>query len=164
LDIKKSTAYPPAIIRNRLKELLPYFVGKSKKTITYAGKKSIIKDEEVVWDRIEMYEKIRYIPNAKNKLISQLLSKFQNKDKKIIDVLFEVLASNLPIQTIYADMSSDDSYQNSKIDIDEIVGNIIKIMEVTGLEINLILNMDPYTEIKEMHNEIKNLIANKVEK
>ncbi len=164
LDIKKSTAYPPAIIRNRLKELLPYFVGKSKKTITYAGKKSIIKDEEVVWDRIEMYDKIRYIPNSKNKLISQLLLKFQNKDKKIIDTLFEVLASNLPIQTIYADMSSDDSYQNSKIDIDEIVGNIVKIMDVTGLELNLILNMDPYIEIKEMHSEIKNLIANKVKK
>ena len=76
-----------------------------------------------------MYDKIRYIPNSKNKLISQLLLKFQNKDKKIIETLFEVLASNLPIQTIYADMSSDDSYQNSKIDIDEIVGNIVKIME-----------------------------------
>ena len=147
-----------------MKELLPYFVGKSKKTITYAGKKSIIKDEEVVWDRIEMYDKIRYIPNSKNKLISQLLLKFQHKDKKIIDTLFEVLASNLPIQTIYADMSSDDSYQNSKNDIDEIVGNIVKIMDVTGLELNFILNMDPYIEIKEMHTEIKNLIANKVRK
>jgi hypothetical protein len=37
-------------------------------------------------------------------------------------------------------------------------------MDVTGLELNLILNMDPYIEIKEMHSEIKNLIANKVKK
>lgn len=162
LDIKKSTAYPPAIIRNRLKELLPYFVGKSKKTITFAGKKSIIKNEENIWERMELYNKIRYVPNPSNLIISNILAKLSNKDKKIIDTLFEVLASNLPIHTIYADMSSDDSFQNSRVDIDEMVGNIKKIIEITGLDLDLILNMDPYIEVKHMHQEIRNIISVKV--
>ncbi len=162
LDIKKSTAYPPAIIRNRLKELLPYFVGKSKKTITFAGKKSIIKNEENIWERMELYDKIRYVPNSSNQIISNILSKLSSKDRKIIDTLFEVLASNLPIQTIYADMSSDDSYQNSRVDIDEMVGNIQKIMSITGLDLNLILNMDPYIECKHIHQDIRNIISAKV--
>jgi hypothetical protein len=162
LDIKKSTAYPPVIIRNRLKELLPYFAGKSKKTITYSGRKSIIKDEEVVWDRVEMYHKIRYIPNQNNKIIANLISKLDAKNKKVLAILFEVLASNLPMQTIYADMSSDDSYQNCKNDIEEVVGNIKKIMEVTSIKLEVILKMEPYIEMKSMHQEIRDLI-NKLE-
>ena len=39
LDIKKSSASPPDIIRNRLRDLIPHFAIASKLTITYPGRK-----------------------------------------------------------------------------------------------------------------------------
>jgi hypothetical protein len=154
LDIKKSSVYPPTVIKSRLRDLLPNFVQKSKGTIVFAGRKEVTGSTNQPWSRIEAYGKIRYIPNIDNQVITKLIEKLDKNKESTINSLFDFISSTLPMQSIYADMSMDDSNENVKIDIDELVGNIKVLMQITGMDLQQLLELDPFINYKSLHTDI----------
>lgn len=74
LDIKKSAAYPPDIIRNRLRDLIPHFANTSRTTITYPGRKQKQKSGfHPLWERIEpSHGTFRYQLNPEHPVIRTL--------------------------------------------------------------------------------------------
>jgi hypothetical protein len=159
LDIKKSTAFPPEIIRKELKDLIPYFIGKSKGTIVYEGRGQANKNKIPIWSRIEKYGKTRYEPNVDNIIIKEILEKIDHKNIKLIERLFNILSSGLPMQAIYADMTSDMHVNNSKMSKEELINAIKDIREITGLTIEKIIKIEPFINYTEIHQEILSLFG-----
>jgi hypothetical protein len=158
LDIKKSTAFPPEIIRKGLKDLIPYFISNSRSTIVYSGRKQLNSKNSPLWIRIEKYGKARYVPNIDHPVIQAITEKLENKSINSIEKLFNLLSTGLPMQAIYADMTTDSYLANSQLDIEEIVQTIKEIKIVTGIEYEKILKMEPFINYHSIHKKIINQI------
>ena len=160
LDIKKSVAYPPEAIRKRLKELIPHFANTSKKTLTYPGRKQTTKGFVPLWMRIEPHHGVfRYELNMEHPVIQSLSSRLAEDDQRYFQMLLSLFGDALPFESIYADMCADRRGGD-----EEIIANLIEIatnlVEVTGLSVDQILNIDPIVRYPQHHDKLRMELEN----
>ncbi|WP_312548681.1 ATP-binding protein [Massilia sp.] len=156
LDIKKSAAYPPDIIRNRLRDLIPHFAGTSRRTVTYPGRKQRHPvGYEPLWERIEpSHGAFRYQLNPDHAVIRGLADSLDAPAQKALQHILELAAAALPLESIYSDMCGDrrtepnDGYA-------ETASLAARIMEVTGLSLTTVLSLDPVARFPQYHEQIR---------
>ena len=156
LDIKKSAAHPPEMIRARLKELIPHFAGVSRRTITYPGRKTGSKDFVPFWLRMEpRHGYFRYELNIEHPAIQAFSSTLDEQECRRFEMLLGLATDSLPVESIYSDMCVDTRRQDEDVvflGLVEIAGNL---MEITGLPIDQVLAIDPLVRHPEHHNRLK---------
>ncbi len=102
IDVKKSTAVLPFILKRALGLTINKALLDGKNVFHYRGRKKNVNSKvEFVWDRIEDRNKISYKINKSHPLISNIIDSFGSK-RKIYDFL-ELLEDYIPIQQIYND-------------------------------------------------------------
>ena len=132
LDIKKSSAIPPAEVRNNLKSVIERLAEKSKRTWTYRGKREMDDSVVHVWNRYRtrnggfMYEINRDYP---------LLVEIQNENTEIASRLLlflKQIEENIPLNSLYLDLTNDEKIENDKdIDSVEIIIMLREILKTT---------------------------------
>lgn len=157
LDIKKSVAYPPEVIRKRLKELIPHFADTSKKTVIYPGRrKQNAKGFIPLWIRVEPHHgAFRYELNPEHPVIQSLSSRLAEDDQRYFQMLLNLFGDTLPFESIYADMCGDrrrNSEEDTLEGLTEIATNLIKI---TGLGVDQVLNIDPIVRYPQHHDKLR---------
>jgi hypothetical protein len=157
LDIKKSAAYPPDIIRNRLRDLIPHFANTSRTTITYPGRKQKQKAGfEPLWERIEpSHGTFRYQVNLEHPVIRNFSGNLDSPTQKALQHILELITVALPFESIYSDMCSDKRHGDSGNQFSEMVALATKIKEVTGLSIDVVISLDPIGRFPQYHEEIR---------
>lgn len=156
LDIKKSAAHPPDPIRSRLKELIPHFANASRRTVTYPGR--VIHDKRFVplWIQIELERgTFRYAANPDHPLIKKLSESIGDTEQRHLQMILDLLASAIPYQGIYAAMCADRPRTSQDELLKELVEMAESMLEVTGLEIDQILEIDPLCRHAGLHEKIK---------
>lgn len=157
LDIKKSAAYPPDVIRNRLKDLIPHFANTSRTTITYPGRKQKNISFEPIWNRTEpSHGSFRYDINTNHQAILEITDKMGKDEQKNIQFLLKLIATALPLESIYSDLCSD---RRNDLELeDELVKQLVeiakKLVEIAGIDISNTLNIDPIARYPQHHNQI----------
>lgn len=156
LDIKKSVAYPPEAIRNRLKELIPHFADTSKKTVTYPGRKQTAKGFIPLWIRVEPHHgAFRYELNLEHPVIQSLSARLAGDDQRFFQMLLSLFGDTLPFESIYADMCAD----RRGADDEETVASLMEIasnlLEITGLEVDQVMNIDPIVRYPQHHEKLR---------
>lgn len=155
LDIKKSAAYPPDIIRNRLRELIPHFAGTSRKTVTFPGRRQKQPPGfEPLWDRIEPSPgAFRYELNSDHSIIRSLTDTLEGPAQKALQHILDLVAAALPLESIYSDMCGDrrakpeDRYA-------ETATIAARIMEITGFPIKTVVALDPVARFPQYHEQL----------
>lgn len=132
LDIKKSSAIPPAEVRNNLKSVIEKLAEKSKRTWTYRGKKETDDSIIHVWNRIKtrnggyIYEINRDYP---------LLIELQEQNNKMAGrllLLMKQIEENIPLNSLYLDLTNDEKIENdSDISTSEIIRMFQDILKAT---------------------------------
>lgn len=132
LDIKKSSAIPPAEVRNNLKSVIERLAEKSKRTWTYRGKREMDDSVVHVWNRYRtrnggfMYEINRDYP---------LLIEIQNENTEIASrllLLMKQIEENIPLNSLYLDLTNDEKIENDKeISSTEIIATLREILKTT---------------------------------
>lgn len=156
LDIKKSAAHPPDVIRTRLKELIPHFANVSRRTVTYPGRKTGSKDFVPFWLRMEpRHGYFRYELNIEHPAIQAFASALDDGGRRQFEMLLGLATDSLPVEGIYADMCADTKHQDDEATfagLVEIAGNL---MEITGLPIDQVLFIDPLIRHLGQHERLK---------
>jgi hypothetical protein len=161
LDIKKSVAYPPEPIRQRLKQLIPHFANTSKKTLTYPGRKQNTIGFVPLWTRVEpRHGAFRYEINMEHPVIQSLSSRLDEVDKKYFQTLLGLFGDALPFESIYADMCGDQRGQDDKEIIDDLLEIARNLLAVTGLDIRQVLTIDPIVRFPQHHEKIRMELEN----
>lgn len=125
LDIKKSTAIPPEIVRNNLRVLIERMAEKSKRTWTFRGKKETSDNVEHVWNRLKTNTGgYLYEINRDYVLINEMITKYPEIKTQIYSVLKQIEA-NIPLNALYVDLTSDEKIENETLNIDK---EIIQMM------------------------------------
>lgn len=161
LDIKKSAAYPPDVIRDRLKQLIPHFAEKSKKTIQYPGRRSATMTAVPLWNRFEpKHGTFSYQVNVDHPLVAKFSDKLTPQDQRHLQMILEYLSASIPYESIYADMCTDQRRGTGEASIEELVEMAQRLLEVTGLDLDDVLGIDPLSRFPATHDAIKERLNN----
>lgn len=157
LDIKKSAAYPPDIIRERLRQLIPHFAEKSRKAIVYAGRKSVGSSAITpLWVRFEpKHGSFSYQVNSEHPLIAELGKTLDPSQQNHLGVILEHLGVSIPYEGIYADMCGDQQRDGGSIALDQLVDFARNLRRLTGMTIDDVLAVDPLGRFPAHHEEIR---------
>lgn len=156
LDIKKSSAYPPESIRNRLKELIPHFAETSRKTVTYPGRRKTAQKFVPLWIRVEPnHGSFRYELNMDHPVVQTLFSKLEAGDQRHFQMILGLFGDTLPFESIYADMCTDRRGNDDEESIAELIEIATMLSEITGLHIDQVLNIDPIVRYPQYHQKLR---------
>lgn len=106
LDIKKSTAYPPAPLREGLKQIIRRITEGSRLVYTFRGRKASDAITHT-WDRTVVRDGISYTINRKHPLVAAVEGKFDKDDVALFTALLRTVEQTFPFDALYADLASD---------------------------------------------------------
>lgn len=155
LDIKKSTAIPPDVVRNNLKALVERMAEKSKRTWTFRGKKEIDDRIEHVWNRLKTNTGgYLYEINKEYALIKDLVKDYPEIKSRLFLILGQIEA-NIPLNALYVDLTSDEKIDNESLNKEKDVVAIMKnILSGNNDEMKValfesLLKTEPFNEFEE---------------
>lgn len=155
LDIKKSAAFPPDVIRERLREITPYFVNKSKQTVTYRGRQTEASSTHPVWSRTETTNNsFQYSLNREHPIHIKIGSMLEKKGLRNYELMLRLVESALPLEAIYADMCSDKN-ERSSTPLNEAVEMAKNMIELLGFDIDTALSIEPLVSQPKLHQKIR---------
>ena len=112
LDIKKSTATPPEVVRRNLAHLIDKVALQSKRKWTYRGKKEVEDPEGKVWNRLQARDKsILYEINTEHPIISGFIEQHPETKRQLLSILKQIQL-NLPLNQLYVDLTNDEKIEN----------------------------------------------------
>lgn len=114
LDIKKSSALPPAEVRRNLDVIINRIAEKSKRTWTFRGKKETSDTTVHVWNRMKNPQGgIYYEVNRDHPMIKQMIQKDQDLEKPLY-ALLQQIERGLPLNQLYVDLNNDEQLRNEQ--------------------------------------------------
>ncbi|MDR5660173.1 ATP-binding protein [Burkholderia cenocepacia] len=106
IDIKKSRARPPHVVRERLRQIVAKIIARSVTVHRGRGQKLFQECDAPLWERYADHGRIRFAINPQHPLIVSLDTKLQPDDSISLRVLLDSIAASLPIEMIYSDYST----------------------------------------------------------
>lgn len=112
LDIKKSSALPPAEVRKNLEIIINKIAERSKRTWTFRGKKEVSDTETHVWNRMKNKQGgFYYEVNHEHPLVQQMIK--VNPDIEVsLNALLQQIEIGLPLNQLYVDLNNDEQITN----------------------------------------------------
>lgn len=118
LDIKKSTAYPPEIVKTRLKQLVGTMTNGSKRTWTFRKKQEITDGIVHVWNVDNTREGVKYSVNLNHPILEAINEKLDDESRRLLQQYLETVQNNLPFNNLHYDMHSDAKIAQDKVDVE----------------------------------------------
>lgn len=107
LDVKKSTAYPPEIVKVRLGQLVKTISDNSKRTYSFRERKETVKTVVHVWDKVESRDGIRYVVNTEHPILEMLNDRMEPELRIMLKEYLETIQDNLPFNNLHHDLHND---------------------------------------------------------
>jgi hypothetical protein len=157
LDIKKSTAIPPEIVKKNLGTIIEKIAECSKRTWTFRGKKEIDDSKIHMWNRLKTREKgIIYEINRDYPLIEKIES-LNMESKNLLEQLLLQIEGNLPLNSLYIDLTNDEKIENelklSEKTLNELLNQFLigcKNIKEKKEMIERLRFIEPFTEYQEI--------------
>ncbi len=165
LDVKKSSAKIPDVIKNQIKAAVEDSIGRSKRTTRHPGVIEQSKQQRL-WERIDEHEgRIRYQINRKAPAIVTLQNNIGEREKELLEIVLSQLECYLPKYSIVNDNMDSFNIVNSGEDAEEnrLIEEIKTILDLCDEEdresiFNSIFMAENYQRLLTRKQEIKGVI------
>lgn len=155
LDIKKSIAIPPEDVCNNLTYILKNISECSKRTWTHRSKKEIADYGIHIWNQMRLRNgEKEYEINLDYPLIQEVIHRYP-EIKCDIEILLKLIQRNLPLNSLYLDLTSDEKIINdNEIDKKDIIKTLDEILsgcktnEERSLLYSKLISSDPFFNYK----------------
>ncbi len=143
LDVKKSTAVPPAIVSQSFDSIIANLAERSKGAFIWRGKAETDKNFHHVWNRLKTRDGgITYEINDKHPIFLRLIEKFPACEQNFRNLL-KLIAASLPLNSMTLDLRGGDvEIKNPALYAEEEARQILSVF-VDGLlpnEVNALLD------------------------
>jgi hypothetical protein len=147
IDIKKSTASLPDVIKRNLVAVVENSVGRSEKVYKYRGRRVSSDDLQHVWNTVDNRGQFQYLVNRELPLYKLLESSIDETALAYLDAFIKTLEDTFPYGDVYYRLAKDDnSAQTTSVDFEEayrIAETMIANLKTLGLDTkSFIENMD----------------------
>ena len=159
IDVKKSSASLPDVIRTRLYSCIDFSIIGSKKVHEYRGRKTPTNDINYVWDRFENRDKkFDYKINRNLPQLKLFESQLEPKQITMLNNILELIENGIPNNQIYLDTANNVfNSQEGNQDIDIMVSQINDMLNIASQVgsskkdlLDIILKTEPYVNYKEL--------------
>ncbi|MDT3703147.1 MAG: ATP-binding protein [Thermincola sp.] len=124
LDIKKSTAVPPEIVRNNLESIIERMAERSKQTWVFRGKKETNDSVVHIWQRFKGTQGgFFYGINRDHPLVEMFLDA-PPQIKRNVEALLKAIENGIPLNQLYLDLTSEKPLENET----EVTANEVESM------------------------------------
>ena len=106
IDIKKSRAYPPSEVREKLKHIVNKIADQSKRVHVGRGNRLFEEQDTPLWVRYSDRPKIRYEVNRDHPVVTGLKNLLDENNHSVLEDILSVIESSIPLEAIYADYAS----------------------------------------------------------
>jgi hypothetical protein len=107
IDVKKASAQPPPIVRERLRRIIERIGATSKRVYTSRGRRLTEDNPLPVWVRIQDKTEVVYRLNTQHPVFAEFLDRLpQNSDGDFVKVL-ELIGATLPVDALFADFGGE---------------------------------------------------------
>ena len=106
IDVKKSSAQPPAPVRDRLRQIIETIGATSKRVYSSRGKRLTSDNRLPVWTRKQSQNQISYDLNPDHPVIARFLDTLDDDQQHELERILALIGSTIPIDTLFADVSS----------------------------------------------------------
>jgi hypothetical protein len=105
IDVKKSSAQLPPVVRDRLKKVIERILAGSKRTYSKRGQKLVDHERLPMWHRIQDDGQIRYRPNIEHPAFADFAESLPPDLRRGFSNCIALVGASLPIETLHADMA-----------------------------------------------------------
>ena len=165
IDIKKSTATLPDIIKKNMYSAVYESVMSSETVHTYRGRKEKNDDNiEYIWERIKKRDGYEYLINRNIPQIKLLSESLDKKQIKLLNNIFVAIEDAFPSMSLYVDAAKGKVEENNRESLKEIdeIWNDLQVQISYAKENNLdivsyykaFMNVEPYCKYKEIKEKI----------
>lgn len=112
LDIKKSTAVPPEMVRNNLIAIIERLAGTSKRTWEYRGKRETHDSVVHIWQRFKGKQGGYFYSINRDHPLVEMLSELTPQVQRNLETLLKAIEMNIPLNQLYVDLTSDKPAKN----------------------------------------------------
>jgi hypothetical protein len=106
IDVKKASAQPPYLVKERLRRIIETIGATSKRVYTSRGHRRAADSRLPVWTRVQDKNLISYRINREHPVLSGFLSKLDGELASEFTRVLELSESTLPMDMFFADMGS----------------------------------------------------------
>lgn len=104
IDVKKASARPPLVVRERLQRLVGELGAPSRRIFTHRGRR--LHDSRVaLWQRVMRDNAIQYQLNDEAPLIERFRSALPNELQHSFTTLIQAISAGLPMDALFADLA-----------------------------------------------------------
>jgi hypothetical protein len=107
INIMKSSANPPRVIHDRLRNLIDHLGAPSKRVYTFKGASLVGDKPYLVWNQLKAQGNISYRIEPTHPVISNFESSLSDAQKRQFSHVLEFIAAALPVDTLYSDFGSN---------------------------------------------------------
>jgi hypothetical protein len=105
INIMKSSAVPPKIVHDRLRNILENISTPSKRVYRNRGT-TMLDKPYTVWQKVKAQEMISYRIEQSHPVVEAFMDKLGEDEKKQFTHVLEVIAAALPVDALYSDFGS----------------------------------------------------------
>jgi hypothetical protein len=158
IDVKKSRAYPPFEVRERLRQIIGQITDQSTRVHSGRGKKLFEENIYPLWHRYAENNGIRYSLNMEHPLLKNFKNNLTDIEKKAFDTILSIVAASIPVEAIYSDysMNPKDFEKETVIEKEEALLKIEALWQVLSHGQNLdensfkdvIFSLKPFCDLR----------------
>ena len=112
LDIKKSTALPPEMVRNNLDSIIERLAERSKRTWVFRGKKETHDSVIHIWNRYKGKQGGFYYNINRDHPLIEIFENTSPQLKQNLEALLKTIETNIPLNQLYLDLTSEKPVEN----------------------------------------------------
>jgi len=165
LDIRKSTATPPEVVRKNLAKIVNKIADGSRRKWTFRGKKEISDTTTHVWSRIKGREGVRYQINREHPMANLVGEQLNSHAKKLFEQFLKIVEFGLPLNALYIDLTEDEIFASETENIPLIRAQILEILTQTNNPKSKLLLLDalkcaePYSLFPDLLEQLRKEIC-----
>lgn len=104
IDVKKSSAQLPPLVRERLLRVIERYVGTSKRTYRSRGQKLVDSSLHPMWNRIHKDGKIIFKPNIEHPVFQAYINRLPNDLLEDFERCIRLVGASLPLDALHAEL------------------------------------------------------------
>jgi len=119
IDIKKSRAYPPHLVREQIRKIIGNIAEGSARVIKGRGKRLYDSNPKPIWVRTSGQGVIKYSLDRDHPVISAVQKSLEKYEGKKMEEVLSIIEASVPIESIYTDYTVNPQDFESVSDVEK---------------------------------------------
>jgi hypothetical protein len=143
IDVRKASAQPPYVVRQRLKGLIDRIAGASHRVYTSKGHRLTTDSQAVLWHRRVDKGQVSYEINRDHPLLAHISGDLPEDQAADLETFLKSIEKSFPVDAIFSDAASDPKAVAQTVlsadDLAAVVGLNVRVMAAQGRELDELL-------------------------